>query len=169
MTRVIESDIYIDIPDHLTAIKFDGADHFLINEMQAVDFIIETVDYWLFIEIKDPDNPAAEPSRKKDFIAKLKSEGMDKSLYTKYRDTWLYRYMSGEIEKPIKYLVLIACESLSSADLLIRQDALKKKIPVLKSKGEKWSLFIDSCIVLNLASWNASIGKLQVGRLSSDN
>ena len=167
MKRLIESDIYIDIPEHLDGIKFDGTDHFLINQMQAVDFIIETENHLLYVEIKDLDNPEVDSGRKADFIERFKSEGLDKSLYTKYRDTWLYRYMNNESEKPVKYIVLIACESLSSADLIIRQDALKKKIPVLKNKGDKWSAFIDSCIVLNLESWNTLISQFPAGRISS--
>ena len=167
MTQLIESDIYINVPDHLPAIKFDSNEHFLISQMQAVDFVIETQSHFLFVEIKDPDNPIADPARKADFIQKLKSGSIDKSLYTKYRDTWLYRHMNGEPYKPIKYLVLIACDSLSPAEILARQDALKRKIPVLKDKGEKWSMFIDSCTVLNIAAWNAALSQLPVGRISA--
>ncbi|MFT9450303.1 hypothetical protein [Gluconobacter japonicus] len=168
MKRLIESDIYIDVPDQVSVTKFDDASHhFLINQMQAVDFIIETNSHFLFVEIKDPDHPDADNTRKENFIRKLKSGEIDKSLYTKYRDTWLYRHMNSEPFKPIKYLVLIACASLSSAELMARQDALQKKIPVMKDKGERWSKFIDSCTVLNLTSWNAALSQLSAGRLSS--
>lgn len=168
MKKLIESDIYINVPDNLFTQKFDDESHFLINQMQAVDFIIETTGHWLFVEIKDPDNPDADPANRSEFINKLKSGAIDKSLYTKYRDTWLYRHMNSEPIKPIKYLILIACESLSAAELMIRQDALKRKIPVLKDKGEKWTNFIDSCVVLNLESWNVAIKQLHVGRISAD-
>ena len=56
-----ERTLQIDIADAIGGRKFDGADHGLTC-MKAVDFIVELEDRYLFIELKDPDDPEARQS-----------------------------------------------------------------------------------------------------------
>lgn len=71
-----EGTLQIDIADAVDGRKFDGEDHGL-NCMKAVDFIVELEDSYLFIELKDPDDPEAAPERREKFIEKLLGGGLD--------------------------------------------------------------------------------------------
>ncbi len=57
MTVLEEGDLQITIGDAINARKFDDATHGLNSCMKAVDFIVELLDCYLFIEIKDPQAP----------------------------------------------------------------------------------------------------------------
>ena len=54
---------------------------------------------------------------------------MDEDLKYKYRDSFLYEWASGNTGRPIHYLVIVAIEGLSDAELLTRTDALNRKLP----------------------------------------
>ena len=70
-----EGNLQIDIADAIDGRKFDGDDHGLTC-MKAVDFIVELEDRYLFIELKDPDDPQATPERRKKFIEKCAAAGL---------------------------------------------------------------------------------------------
>ena len=107
MTTLCEGNLQITFPRDAEARKFDDPkSHGLSNCMKAVDFIVEEADRVLFIEIKDPDDPNAEETRRKEFVHKFFSGSLDNDLKYKYRDTFLYRWASGGVDKPIYYWVI---------------------------------------------------------------
>lgn len=136
--------------------------------MKAVDFIIELDDNLLFVEFKDPDDPAALPERQRLFVEEFRSGVLDNKLKAKYRDSFLYELGSGRAAKPIYYLVLIAAGVLSEAELLARTDALGRQIPVLGPSGKPWMKpFVAGCAVMNIETWNKALPKYPVSRISA--
>lgn len=167
MTPMVEDDIEITATGRNRLRKFDDDTHGLSHCMKAVDFILESKDKILFIEIKDPDNPKAKPKDRKKFIEEFKSENLDRDLVRKYRDSFLYEWACDKIKKPVHYLVLIAASGLTKADLLTRTDALKRKLPVPESAPDKWKKpLVTDCSVLNIVTWNKHIKHCRVIRIS---
>lgn len=160
-----ERTLQIDIADAISGRKFDGADHGLTC-MKAVDFIVELEDRYLFIELKDPDDPEAAPERRDRFIERLRSGGLDESLKYKYRDSFLYEWASGRADKPIDYFVLIALDKLEDGHLLTRTEALQRKLPNRGPGGRPWQRdIVRACGVFNLESWNRTLARYPVSRV----
>jgi hypothetical protein len=168
MTSVLaEGDLQITLPSHALGKKFDDEiSHGMSHCMKAVDFIVELADRILFIECKDPDDPRAMPRDSAAFVKKFLSGAIDADLKTKYRDSWLYEWAQGRVEKPVFYLVLIGAATLSDAELLIRTDALKRQIPLLGPNGQAWRhAFVAGCAVMNLAAWNRALPGFRASRI----
>lgn len=131
--------------------KFDDkATHKYIHVMKGVDFVVDEPNRLLFIEIKDPDNPNAMENGRDEFIRNLRSGKINESLKYKYRDSFIYEWAAGRIQKPVHYYVLIARQSATKEELLTLSDQLRNKIPML---GER---FIAGCEIFNIETWNQS-------------
>jgi len=162
-----EGDIQITPRRGIRMRKFDDASHGLTHCMKAVDFILESRNQILFIEIKDPDNPQAGSANRDKFIEGFASGNIDADLVYKCRDSFLYQWASGGVQKPVHYLVLIAVDNLTKADLLTRTDALKRKIPLLAHAQGRWKRApIADCAVFNIQTWNEHITSCAVRRIS---
>ena len=70
--------------------------------MKAVDFIVELLDCYLFIEVKDPQAPQTPKPSRNEFLRRLKSGELDQDFKYKYRDSFLYEWASGRTNKPIE-------------------------------------------------------------------
>jgi hypothetical protein len=157
VTVLKERGIQVEIPEALNGRKFDeSATHGLSHCMKAVDFIVELTDCILFIEVKDPPAPATLPPHvRADYIKGLLSGAEDADFCYKYRDSFLYEWAANRTDKPIYYLVLVAFDRLTTADLLARTDALKRKLPVNQAAPATWQRsLVAGCSVFNLAAWN---------------
>ena len=150
MAVIEEGSLIIEIPDALSFKKFDdGKSHGLSHCMKAVDFIVETKDRIIFIEIKDPP-PTGKNTAK--FIEELQSGRLDETLKYKYRDSFLYEWASEKINKPVYYYVIIALDKLDPASLLFRTDEFKRKLPVSFALWKRQ--IVHTCAVFNIESWN---------------
>jgi hypothetical protein len=169
MNELTEGDLKITLPAGAIGRKFDDkANHGLSHCMSAVDFIVELADRIFFIELKDPDHPNAKPADSAKFIKSCLSGALDTDLKTKYRDSWLYEWAHGRVEKPVFYLVLIGASSLSPAELLARTEALKRQLPVSGPSGKAWlNSFVAGCAVMNLAAWNNAMPHMPANRTTT--
>ena len=160
MTVLTEGRLQITITGAVSARKFDeNTTHRMSHCMKAVDFIIEFEDRFIFIEVKDPLQPGAvcygDPQ---EFIANFLSDKLDKDLYYKYRDSFLYECASGRANKPVDYFVLFAWDGLDSAMLHRRTSTLQQKLPLEGPDRQPWPI-ARGCAVFNLESWNRSFPK----------
>ncbi len=163
-----EGDLRIDFSGATGGRKFDGPDHRLSHCMKAVDLVVELPDHYLFVELKDPQNPRATPLRRRDFAAELNSGELDADLKQKYRDSWLYEWASGRAEKPIDYLVLVALDTLDETQLLTRTEALARNPPQNGPDDQPWRRrIVRICAVVNLNSWNQRFPQHPVSRVSA--
>jgi len=166
LIELTEDSLRLSVPDEFDAKNFDDSSHGLAHCMKAVDFVIEIPSHILFLEFKDPDHPRAQEKAKKKFLEKIQSGALDSELTQKYRDSWLYlRALKGRAAKPFRYFVLIACESLTAAELTVRTDELRKKLPVKGTNDQEWSWFVEDCAVFNLDTWNRNFPEIPVERV----
>lgn len=158
-----ERDIQFNFSDAINACKFDDEKtHGLSYCMKSVDFIVELQDRYLFVEVKDPNNPNAQSQAVQDFKQKCTSGELRNDLKAKFRDTFIYKWAEKTQDKPIYYLCLI---TLDDVLLLTLNDDLKKHLPIA-SVPQKWSRSIaQACHMLNIASWNKIFPQWQVTRL----
>tara|TARA_R110002110_G_scaffold85816_4_gene223690 strand:- start:22422 stop:22826 length:405 start_codon:yes stop_codon:yes gene_type:complete len=130
--------------------------------MKRVDFIAEYEDRYLFLEIKDPDDPAAQnvPA----FMEKLASGKLVQSLSGKLRDTLFFRSIQGKLDLSVTYIVLLSMENLDAALLLTKQDELQRSIPI---RHQDWACdCVASCIILNIEQWKRQFGDQSIRRIS---
>ncbi len=167
MTILREGSLEIDIHDAVVDCrKFDDRNHGLSHCMKAVDFIVELKDKYLFIEIKDPDQPGAKEEKREIYMARVTSGGIDQLLKYKYRDSFLYEWAAGRADKPIHYLVLIAAECLDKDMLQIRIDALERNLPLRGPKSAPWRRpIVSNCGVFNVFTWNQRFKNYSVRRV----
>lgn len=168
MTTVTEGSLQITFPDGVHVRKFDdGPSHGLSHCMKAVDFIAELPDKFYFIEVKDPQDPAATEENASNFIEKFTAGKIDEMLKYKYRDTFLYEWCAERASKPIHYFVLIAIENLDDAMLVSRTDDLKRKLPCPGPLKGAWRRsFVENCTILNIKTWNKFLPDYPVTRVA---
>ena len=130
--------------------------------IQPVDFIVEFEEYFLFIEVKDPDNPGAENPEA--IRRKLHDGKLVTKLAGKFRDTRYFFQCQDRTDKKIYYIVLLSMKELSVQSLMTRTDEIKKALPFdHKTHNRK---LIDQCIVLNLDQFKKKFGENSVWRKS---
>ena len=164
-----EEDLELEIRRVVDARKFDDSpSHGLSHCMKAVDFIVERPDSYLFIEFKDPQDPKAKVQARKEFSRNFKRGKLDEDFKYKFRDTFLYEWAAGRVDKPVDYLMLIALDSLTVTELGTRTVELQRKLPLENPNPGMWIRpLVRSCTVFNIASWNSKFSDLTVTRLSN--
>lgn len=168
MTILIERNLQITIHNAVSARKFDDdQSHGLSHCMKAVDFVVELDDCYLFIEIKDPQHPAAPARETNRFARSFLSGDLDDELRFKYRDSFLYEWADERADKPVDYLVLIALDQLGPSDLLDRQEELQRMLPLQRPGRRPWPRpIVRSCGVFNIDAWNRNFPDYPVRRLT---
>ncbi len=168
MTTLKEGNLQIRFPRGTNVKKFDDSTHGLSHCMKAVDFVVELTDRICFIEIKDPDNPQAQPPDKQEFARKLLAEELDADLIHKFRDSFLYEWACDRFGKPIHYWVVIGLDSLTDAELLNRKDALERKLPAYGPSSGKWKRnLVKSCLIFTMQTWNRHFPQFPMSRMNS--
>ena len=167
MTMLMEGNLQITFPRGVNARKFDDkSSHGLSHCMKAVDFMVELTDRVLFVEIKDPEHPLARREERKKFVEGFLAGNLDDDLKYKFRDSFLYEWACKKINKPINYLIIVAIDALTDADLLGRTDDLKRKLPVRGPSSGKWKRqMVVDCTVFNIRAWNQFLPDYPVSRI----
>ena len=164
MVSIREGQLEFTFTDALEVFKFDDPQTHQFSDMKAVDFIVSFPAYYLFVEVKDPDQVIdADPRSSQNlesFREKLESGTFEKSLKYKYRDSFLYQWASEKTDKPIKYIVLIEMRQLDSRAYQIWTDKMKRILPV--NGPTRWTRqIVDDALVVNMRKWN------QIGEFGS--
>jgi len=157
--------------DALDAFVFDESDktkpRFHGVPMKAVDIVAEFKNAYVYIELKDYDDPSVYDV----LNATMDDEISDRQrnfkwlknyLKYKFRDSYLYRYAEEKVEKDVHYICLVTFDNALNSRM---QKSLKKELPV----GNPSRLWIRelaaSCKVVNLEKWNKNFPKWPVKRL----
>lgn len=135
--------------------------------MKGVDIVAEFDDAYVFVEMKDFDDPARYDTNFFSTEEELGNKRADfrwlkNNLKYKYRDTYLYRHAEHKVDKPIHYICLLTFDNALNITM---QKALRKELPVgLASKRWKQEI-VKSCQVLNVTKWNENFPKWTVSRI----
>lgn len=160
-----------DFTDALDAFIFDEKDKskatYHGQPMKAVDIVAEFDDRYVFVEIKDfndPDtydikrfNDEEDLKKKRDGFKWLKNY-----LKYKYRDSYLYRHAEQKVGKPIHYICLLTFENALNITM---QKVLRSELPVGVASRRWQQEFVNSCVVVNLDKWNKNFPKWPVSRV----
>lgn len=161
-----EGNLEITINHEISARKFDDTSHGLSHCMRAVDFVVEFADNYLFIEVKDPQDPNAPAGVDRQYAQTLLSGGITDEFKQKYRDSFLYEWASGRANKPIDYSVLVGLDLLTEPNLLLTTGILQRNIPLLGPASQPWMRpLVRNCGVFNIDSWNRTFPDQPVRRL----
>lgn len=158
-----EGTLQFDFTGAIDAFKFDEKNpasatfHGLSHCMKAVDFVVEYDDYYLFVEIKNPPNPARYGT------AQDKGKLIN-NLVTKFRDTFLYRWGEQKLDKPVRYQCLV---ELDNAQTLYLMNQLRNQLPTDKQPNRWQRPLADLCAVSNQATWNNTFPNINVTRIKS--
>ena len=170
MLPLEECDLRIEFTNALDGFIFDQMKSALPNfhgiaVMHRVDFIVELVEAWLFVEVKDPSHPKAQAKGLASFHAELNDGTLSSTFASKFMDSFVYRWAERKIDKPIHYLSLVTLE----APLLLNlADEIAKKLPPQGKPVARWQRsFLESCQVFNIETWNDNFPKWPVTRLSA--
>lgn len=163
MTVLTEGDLRLAVPEGLQGGKFDDG-YEASHCMKAVDFVSETENHDLFIELKDPQHPKAPPVSPDDYLGGT----LHDELVGKFRDTFLYRWARREVTKPIYYYVVVAIESLTAYELAVQTDIVKRRLPVRATMPGSWDrALVEDFALLNVAAWNRNFPAFRLTRASA--
>ena len=155
MSAFTEGGIRIEFPDNLNVRKFDDRETHGQQNMQAVDFIVELPNHFLFIEVKEPES--AETMKKM------------KGWSRQFRDSFLYEWAEGRANKPVVYIVLLGLDGLTAAELSARSDELRRRLPELGPFNRPWKhRLAAACIVMDLANWNRWLPVYPAARIGNN-
>lgn len=159
-----EGMLQFDFSGAINAFKFDQQNqdlatyHGLSHCMKSVDFIAEYADYYLFVEIKDPRDPAR-------YGTATDKAKLIKSLATKFRDSFLYRWAENKLDKPVRYQCLV---ELDNAQTLYLMNKLKNQLPTNRQPAQWHRPLACLCAVVNRETWNRNFPNIQVNRIARD-
>jgi len=170
---ILETEGYrINFSDAINAFKFDETDSSKntfhgVTALKAVDIIAEFESSYLFVEIKNYDNPddfyvekgidTIDSQKRHDAFNWLKNY-----LKYKYRDSYIYRHVEEKVDKPIHYLCLLNLDNALNGKLAKN---MRSELPIGK-KSPRWHKEIaTSCQVLNETAWNRNFPKWPLHRI----
>jgi len=173
MISVITDGYEFCFEDALNAFVFDETDSskptFHGAPMKGVDIVAEFNNDYIFIELKDYDDPAiyditqvSEDANEK----KARQDGfkwLKNYLKYKFRDSYLYRHAEQKVDKPIHYICLTTFDNALNSRM---QKILKRELPVGRASPRWTHELAKSCQVINMATWNKNFPKWPVTRLS---
>ncbi len=113
MVTLDELDLRITLENAIDGENFDTDELKQGTSLQPVDMIFEFENYYLFVEIKDPDVPGGSDPQA--FREKLQSGKVIRKVAGKFRDTTFFRFYQNKIDKPIIYVFLLSMASLDPA------------------------------------------------------
>ena len=153
-TTLREGELQISLPKSVEGRKFDDETHGLSHCMKAVDWIIDLPNKVYMVEVKDLDaRGASGREERRRYLDDLEAGRKDRDFVAKFRDSFIYQWAHERVDKPIVYLVVMACETLGTAMLLHRADELRRKLPSGFPSGWKRAIAED-VLVFNERTWS---------------
>lgn len=172
--KIVESDGFeFRFENALEAFVFDEKDSskpmFHGVPMKGVDVVAEFDDAYVYVELKDFDDPtmydvlspATEDEKEK---KQAHFKWLKNYLKYKFRDTYLFRYAEGKVDKPVRYICLLNFDNPMSVHMMKQ---LKRELPVGKASCRWVKALATGCYVVNLDKWNENFPKWQVARLDA--
>ena len=172
MKIVVADGFEFRFSDAIDAYVFDEKDSSKVTfhgaPMKGVDIVAEFEEAYVYVELKDYDDPSVydvvkaanddERKTRQDSFKWLKNY-----LKYKFRDSHLYRYAEGKVDKPVHYICILTFDNALNSRML---KELKLELPVGK-KPRRWTQELaKSCQVVNLNKWNEAFPKWPASRLA---
>ena len=172
MKIVVADGFEFRFSDAIDAYLFDEKDSskptFHGAPMKGVDIVAEFASAYVYVELKDYDDPSAYDIRTaaNDDERKARQDSfkwLKNYLKYKFRDSHLYRYAEGKVDKPVHYICVLTFDNALNSRML---NELKRELPVGKKPSRWTQSLVNSCQVVNLAKWNEVFPKWPATRLA---
>lgn len=168
MTSFTEGELRITFGDDWQAEQFDRPGMSFPRGVLPVDFIAETDDEIVFVEIKDPSASRALDRNREDFIRKMKSRELThQELVPKARTSYGFLHLMMRDTKPMRYVVVIGTEKLSiqPALLLSLTDRLRGRLAQETETAWKRT-YVSDCNVVTVADFSRVLSGCSASRIS---
>lgn len=172
MTVVIADGFEFRFSDALDAYVFDEKDSskptFHGAPMKGVDIVAEFEDAYIYVELKDYDDPSVYDVTRAidDNERKTRQEAfkwLKNYLKYKFRDSHLYRFAEGKVDKPVHFICVLTFDNALNSRM---RNELRRELPVGK-KSSRWTQALaKSCQVVNLDRWNEVFPKWPATRIA---
>ncbi|WP_041313079.1 hypothetical protein [Heliomicrobium modesticaldum] len=151
-----ENQLEFNFTGALSVEKLDQPGQTLPEGMKFVDFVVETEDSVLLIEVKDPSNTHALQQTRVEFINRMHSDTLVvKELVPKCRDSYTYLHLMERDGKPFTYIVLICLENLNFDPRLLPVVTTKLRARLNKEGEQPWRrTYISNCQIIDCERWN---------------
>jgi hypothetical protein len=172
MTIIQADGFEFNFTDAVEAFVFDEPDRskpmYHGAPMKGVDIVAEFEEAYVYIELKDYENPEIYDAQGAENDDDLRSrrdgfKWLKTYLKYKFRDSFLYRHAEQKVDKPIHYICLITFENALNSRM---QKELKREIPVGMSPSRWIQPLATSCQVVNVSKWNEKFPKWPVTRIA---
>ena len=164
----IEADIIIDFRQAKDAYKFDVKS--AGQGLKMVDFVVEMENAYLFIELKDPDNPASTPSNRRYYYEhNIKRNGLTNELVSKFKDSVIISWAQDKcMDKPIYYIVILEASFVGQEKFLSIERGIAKRLPFkLNFRDYPFKrTVIEQFLLMDMALWNKYFPEFPIYRKS---
>lgn len=168
---LMERDLEFNFQDALEAIVFDemtdkdSPNYHGIGAMHRVDFVVELEEAILFVEVKDPSNPNAQPKQQRKFLNKVQDGTLSNDFVSKFMDSFIYRWAENKTGKPIHYISLVTLDEELLSNL---SDKIIAKLPPMNHEVPRWKRkLVNNVQVFNIDTWNTCFPKWPVRRVAA--
>jgi len=128
-----EGGFIFDFSNSLFACQYHGG----IHDLADVDFVIDTTENLLFIEVKNPLHEKSTSKRQADFAEKIDGDAFPYQMGNKFKDTLLRRWACNEsLEKPIVCIFILELPSLSKTEIGKMKNKIHNRIPFSLNKAQ---------------------------------
>lgn len=125
-----ESGLEFDFSNSIDAYK---ADILSYNGLSSVDFVVETHDEYLFIEVKNPENKKARPENRKQFLEEIRNKEYCLKMAVKFKDSLLKELaLNKTFAKPIIYVLLLEYSGFDARQRSKIYERINSHIPAFK-------------------------------------
>ena len=127
-----ESGFAFDFSGSVTSYRADEPSY---DGLSAVDFIVETPDEYLFIEVKNPNNKMARPESRTAFLEEMKSSEFSLKMAVKFKDSLLKELAMGNaFDKPIICIFLLEYTKFDARQRSHLYERINSRIPKFEEK-----------------------------------
>ena len=128
------------------------------HNFPMIDFVIETDDSFLLIEVKNPDNKKAREKNRKEFLTKLKDDYFPKKTVENFKNTLLRMAIENDFfTKPIVFILLLEFKDFTKLDRLRLWEPIYNGLPFFLNKfcadNEKCFVAFDILTVDEFKKW----------------
>lgn len=145
-----------------------------LNGLGGVDFVVETENKFLFIEVKDLENPGVPTTERVKWRQRLlydKDNPFLIELGLKFKDTILRRWgRELSFDKPIHYIVLLEFNALDSRQKEKLTADLSGQLPmtITQKHGFTRNIRIKHREILSIADWQKKYREYTIDIVGTD-
>ena len=123
--------------DFSESVNAQMGDIYAFHDLPSVDFVVETDDNILFIEVKNPDDANAREENRSRFLSDLANKFYPHKLGEKYKSMLLTKWATGDFyAKPIICIFVLEFSAFSKSERGKLKEKLLCRTPLSLNRAE---------------------------------